>query len=304
MTMTHPRLLAGAAVLGLAALTGCSGSDTGSAAGSSAGDAAAPAGASRFSAGDVANTGNGVDPSSEVAQRSVIRTGDVAIRTPHPQQARSRVDGLLVRLQGSVDDEQTVYDKHGNIRDSRLVLRVPVASFTTAMDDVEKLGTIVHSTSSGKDVTTRVIDIHQRLKTLRISLHELNSFQRRAANIDQLLRFESAITQRRGQYQSLKAQRNYLADQTRMSTISLDISVPPAARATAPGPLAHAGFVTGIRHGWAALTGTLLVLLTALGAVLPFALLLALVGLPLWWWTRRVLRNRSAPAPADAASGE
>jgi hypothetical protein len=305
MTITHPRLLAGAAVLSLAALTGCSGGANGSATGSNGDRAAAPAAgatAEQFSGGNTGNlgdTGSAVDASTHVETKSVIKTGDVAIRTSHPQQARDRVDHLLRRLQGSIDDEQTVYDKHGDIRDSHLVLRVPVASFATAIDDVERLGTVVHSTSAGKDVTTRVIDIRQRLKTLRISLHELNSFQRRAANIDQLLRFENAITQRRGQYQSLKAQRDYLANQTSMSTISLDISAPPV-QVTSPGPLHHAGFLTGLRHGWAAFTGTIVVALTALGAVLPFAVLLALVGLPLWWWGRRALRNRPVAAPAEA----
>ena len=302
MTITRPRLLATLAVLGLLTLTGCGG---GTNASETAASRAEPAAAADFGAGGTtANSGSAVDPSSEVEQRSVIKTGDVAIRTSHPAVARNRVTELLARLQGTIDDEQTVYDKHGDIRESHLVLRVPVASFTTAIDGVERLGTVVHSTSSGKDVTTRVIDVRQRLKTLRISLHELNSFQRRAANIDQLLRFENAITQRRGQYQSLKAQRDYLADQTSMSTISLDISVPPPAQATAPGPLDHAGFLTGVRHGWAALTGTMVVALTALGAVLPFAVLLAVVGLPLWRWMRRPARNRPAAAPADASSAE
>ena len=223
-----------------------------------------------------------------VEQKAVIRNGDIALHTVDPQRARDRVDELLNRLQGSVDDEQTVYDKQGLIRESRLVLRVPVTSFATAMDDLEQLGTVVHSSSTGKDVTTQVIDVQQRLRTLRISLRDLNSFQRQATTIDQLLRFENAITQRRGEYQSLKAQRDHLVNQTSMSTINLDVSVPPA-HVVAPGPLHHAGFLTGLRHGWTALSGTVVVTLTALGAVLPFALVLALVGLPLWWWARRSL---------------
>ena len=80
-------------------------------------------------------------------------------------------DVLLERLHGTVDAEQTVYDKAGHIRDSHLVLRVPVTRFTGAMHRVEALGKVVHSSSTGKDVTTEVIDVQQRLKTLRISLH-------------------------------------------------------------------------------------------------------------------------------------
>jgi hypothetical protein len=236
---------------------------------------------------------------SDVVDQQVIRTGDIVLHTPDPQHARSQVDALLTRLHGSLDDEQTVYDKAGVIRDSQLVLRVPVASFTGAMDALEQLGTVVHSSSSGQDVTTQVIDVQQRLRTLRISLRDLNSFQRQATTIDQLLRFESAITQRRGEYQSLKAQRDHLVTQTSMSTISLDISVPAASPAPAPGSLDDAGFVTGLKHGWDALSGTVVVALTALGAVLPFAVVVALLGPPLWWLVRRVRRVRPAvDAPA------
>jgi hypothetical protein len=298
MTITRPRTLATVAVLGLLTLTGCgSGSGNGNASATAGGLAAAApahrAAAQDFSAGSTANlgnTGSGVDTTARVETSSVIKTGDISIRTSHPQQARDGVDHLLTRLQGTIDDEQTVYDKQGNIRESHLVLRVPVASFTTAVDDLEHLGTVVHSTSSGKDVSTRIIDVQQRLKTLRISLRELNSFQRSAANIGQLLRFENAITQRRGEFQSLKAQRNYLSNQTSMSTITLDISV-PVVHVVKPGPLHHAGFLTGLRHGWSALTATVVVALTTVGALLPFAVLLAMVGLPLWWWLRRTPRT-------------
>ena len=130
------------------------------------------------------------------------------------------------------------------------MLRVPVTTFSTAMKDLEHLGTVVHSSSSATDVATQVIDVQQRLNTLRISLHDLNAFQRRATTIDQLLRFENAITQRRGQYQSLKAQRDHLVNQTSMSTINLDISVPPRTRRLPVLSTTMAGFLTGLRLGW------------------------------------------------------
>jgi hypothetical protein len=300
MILTRPRLAA-LGTLCLVALTGCgSGGGGSSTAESFAGGAAGVASDSGGKA--VPRAAAAAKPAVDVQQQAVIRTGDISLRTPDPQQARDRVDLLLIRLHGSVDDERSVYDKSGRIRDSHLVLRVPVDSFGTAMSDLEQLGTVVHSSSTGQDVTTEVIDVQQRLRTLRISLHDLNAFQRKAATIDQLLRFENAITQRRGQYQSLKAQHDHLVNQTSMSTIDLELAVPPAH--AAPAEHHRAGFVTGLRHGWTALTGTAQVALTAVGAVLPFAVVLALVGLPLWWLTRRGSRNRPPTTPADAASGD
>jgi hypothetical protein len=303
MNLTRPRL-AVVAVVSLVALSGCSGgggSDSASTADGAANSGSVSAPDARAASGLKEDFGsNPVKDATLVEQKAVIRHGDITINTADPQRARGRVDDLLTGLRGSVDDEQTVYDKQGVIRESQLVLRVPVDTFAHAMDALEQLGTVVHSSSNAKDVTTEVIDVQQRLRTLRISLHDLNSFQRQAATIDQLLRFENAITQRRGEYQSLKAQRDHLVNETSMSTISLDISVPPThAITTHPGSLDDAGFGTGLRHGWAALSGTVVVSLTAIGAALPFAVVLALVGLPLWWVVRRVRRVRPAvDAPA------
>jgi Domain of unknown function (DUF4349) len=307
MKLTRPRLALVGAV-SLVALTGCSGGG-GSDSASTAADTGvksptaslagrAPAFASRLA--DAANGGRAVDASTVVEQTAVIKNGDISVTTADPQHARDRVDALLARFGGSVDDEQTVYDKQGAITDSSLVLRVPVATFSRAMRKLEHLGTVVHSSSNAKDVTTEVIDVQQRLKTLRISLHDLNAFQRRATTIDQLLRFENAITQRRGQYQSLKAQRDHLVSQTSRSTISLDISVPPT-KVTQATKHHEAGFTTGLEHGWKALSGTVVVALTALGAVLPFAVVLAAVGVPVWWLVRRVRRVRPA---LDAPAGD
>jgi hypothetical protein len=300
MNLTRPRL-AFAGALALVALTGCSGSGgAGTAdAGAVADGVAGPAGAMTRAPHDLGNTGQAYDAAAsgtDVQQKAVIKNGSVGIRTADPQRARDRVDRLLRQLRGSLDAEQTTYDKHGDIHDSHLVLRVPVSSFRKAMTAVEGLGTVVHSSSTGKDVTTEVIDVQQRLKTLRISLHTLNSFQRQATDIGQLLRFENAITHRRGEFQSLKAQRNHLLDETSMSTITLDISVPTAATAVVVSTH-HAGFLTGLRHGWSALSRTVVVGLTAVGAALPFAVVLGLVGLPLWWWVRRTRGRPVAVTP-------
>ena len=131
------------------------------------------------------------------------------------------------------------------------------------MDALEHLGTVVHSSSSGTDVTTQVIDVQQRLRTLRISLRDLNSFQRQATTSTSCSASRTPSPSVAGEYQSLKAQRDHLVNQTSMSTIDLDVSVPPAHAAPAE-PADHAGFLTGLRHGWSALTDTVVVGLTAL----------------------------------------
>ena len=59
------------------------------------------------------------------------------------------------------------------------------------------------------------------------------------------------------------------------------------------------GFLGGLKSGWKAFLGASGVL-TVLGAVLPFAVLLAIVVVPLLWWQRR-RRAQRPPAPAYAS---
>jgi hypothetical protein len=65
-------------------------------------------------------------------------------------------------------------------------------------------------------------------------------------------------------------------------------------------PAHTTGFLAGLRNGWAAFTGSVSVLLTVLGAVLPFAVLAAVIGVPVWLWLRRRRASRQDPQPLSA----
>ena len=61
------------------------------------------------------------------------------------------------------------------------------------------------------------------------------------------------------------------------------------------------GFASGLRGGWDAFVGITLVVLTVLGALVPFAVVGALVGVPLLLvWRNRRRPDAVPPAPADA----
>ena len=237
-----------------------------------------------------------------VQTRAVIRTGEIWVTAKDLDQTRDEVDDLLDALGGSVDKEQTSHDDEGNIERSTLVLRVPVGSFTAAMDALGKLGTMQASDSTSKDVTTQVIDVNERVQTLQTSLDRLQKFQRRSDNINDLIRFEDQISQRESELRSLQSQQDYLTDQTSMSTITLDLSTPDKYVAP-PDALEDAGFVAGLSKGWNGLKDLVVITVTVLGVLLPFAVALALVGLPLWLLIRALRRrNRLTPPGVQPTS--
>jgi hypothetical protein len=119
-----PALLAGLLTV-LVLVTGCSstsGSDSAAtvAGGSDLGAADPPAPAARAATVGAAHT--------LVQSRSVIKTGELALTSPHLSRVRREIDALLAGLGGTVDRERTVNDRHGDVASSTLVLRVPAAA--------------------------------------------------------------------------------------------------------------------------------------------------------------------------------
>jgi hypothetical protein len=288
-----------ALLLGAILLTGCSGG--GSSDQSSAGAAQDMAGSagSRSSAegsgGAVTapDAGRAGANRTQVQTRAIIRTGEVELLSDDLGEVRSQVASLLSSLGGSIDSEEASHTSDGAVVSARLVLRVPVADFDEAMNRLESFARVQSSRSSGEDVTTQVIDVAERVETLQNSLDRLQRFQRRAADIDDLIAFEEQITEREAELRSLQAQQAYLTDQTSMSTITLLLSRPDHPVTSAAEE--DQGFWAGLRGGWEALSATVVLALTVAGALLPFLAVAALIGVPVWLLVRRWLRKQPPP---------
>ncbi len=237
-----------------------------------------------------------------VDPRAVISTGRVTLEAKDLGEVRDGLDRMLGKYGGFVADEQTYNDVQGRTESSELTLRIPSQHFEDAMREFDELGKVQDRRTKTDDVTTEVIDVDARIRTEQVSLDRLRGFLAKASDVDAMIRLESEIATREANLASLQAQQRYLDDQTSMSTIVLtmhepDGVAPPPAK---DDPLKDAGFLTGLQNGWNALVDVLLVVATVVGAVLPFLVIVALVGLPALLWMRRH-RPVAPPAPADAA---
>ncbi|WP_341231604.1 DUF4349 domain-containing protein [Nocardioides salarius] len=307
MDATSPRLLlAGGCLALLTTLSACSGSGGGS---DSSSDEAAPmsgadsavedhAGRNAFSSAggstDESVAEAGAVDAVEAQQPALISTGTVSLRSDDVADTRFDVQKVADRYRGQVTDSETRTDQEGEVRDARLVLRVPSTEFTEAMDELEKVADLEASTSTSEDVTTQVVDTRVRIRVQRASIARIEELLQRAGSIRDVVAVEQQLTQRQERLNSLLRQQAYLADQTSMSTITVHVERADAAR-TEPEPV-EAGFLSGLRAGWDGLTTVLLGLATVTGAVLPFVALGLLLGAPAWLLLRPVVRRRRAAA--------
>ena len=231
-----------------------------------------------------------------VQTRAVIRKGDVSLVTKEMNHARTQIDDLLAQRGGYVASEDTVNDRVGRPEHSLLVLRVPEPAFDDTMTALTHIGRTERADRSSEDVTTQVIDVNARVATQEASIARLRQFLRQAGTVDDMIRIESEIASREADLESLKAQQKYLTDQASMSTITVRLRTP----ATPPPPRPagnRTGFLAGLEDGWHALAHILVGLATVAGALLPFVVVFALLGVPAWLLLRLANRRRHAVTP-------
>ena len=289
-----------ASVLLLAALTaGCASSgdsDGGSSAASVETDRAVVA-----EGGDAApDTAREGARRTEVKTQAVISTGSVELHGKDVAEARLDVLAINDRHRGEVAQEETATAEDGDLTHARLVLRVPSADFGEAMTDLEGVAELDRSSHGSDDVTTQVIDNGVRIRAQTRGLRRVEQLLDRAENLAEVVAIEETLTRRQADLDSLKSQQAYLADQTSLATITVNIERSEAA----PDDRDGHGFLAGLAAGWHGLTTFVTGAATALGLLLPFVLLVGVVGTPLWLATRAVRRRRPpgvAPAtPPDA----
>ena len=237
--------------------------------------------------------------SADTSARAIISKGVVALVDADVAQTRFDVQKIVDGHDGEVAEEKTETDDDGAVSRSRLVVRVPVGEFDATMEELEAVAELESSSRSSEDVTTTVIDNEVRIRAQTESLERVEVLLARAQSIRDIVSIEAQLTRRQADLDSLKSQQAYLADQTSLSTITVFLEQEPVAK-TAPEEEA-AGFLAGLGSGWDALKSFLVGAATVVGAVLPFAMLLLVLGIPAWILLRNLARRR--PPVASPVTG-
>jgi hypothetical protein len=116
-----------------------------------------------------------------------------------------------------------------------------------------------------------------------------------------LLQVQQQLSSDESQLESLQAQQRALDHETTYATITVLLLGPPPRLAVARRPARH-GFGAGLAAGWHGLGRATAWLLTAVGAVLPFAVVLALLGGLGYAARHRLARLARRRRPAEPAA--
>lgn len=274
------------------------GGDAATSESSSAGSTQAPSASNRElgDAGTVAGTGTGIAATPQM-ERAIIASGAISLTSKDVGETRREVQRIVDAEGGDITEENTEAGEDGDTSYARLVIRVPSSAFGTSMVALEKAGDLRSSTRGSDDVTTQVIDTGVRVRAQEASLKRVELLLAEADTLKDIIWIESQLTSRQSELDSLKSQQSWLADQTSLSTITVDISSSSGQVVEESPDDSPAGFVAGLSGGTKALGALLASGATVLGALLPFGALALVLGLPVWLLVRRRRNAAGTHAP-------
>ncbi|UXY30610.1 DUF4349 domain-containing protein [Streptomyces sp. HUAS TT20] len=294
------RALTGILLAATLALAGCGGSDSsgGGTSDSKAAAGGAPQrGASDSYSGDAAKGSRAKAP--DLTANRIIRTASLTVRVKDVPKALDEARTTTENAGGYIGDESTTRDARGHER-TRVVLRVPVEKYDEVLADLQGTGRLIDRTSKAQDVTDQVVDVDSRIRSQRASVARVRELMDKATRLSDVVTLEGELSSREADLEALLAQQASLKDRTSLATITLSLSETPVEKAAKDD---SPGFVDAVSGGWHVFVTMLRWIALALGAVLPFAALVALLVLVWLRVVRRRLPLRAAPAAGAAGPG-
>jgi Domain of unknown function (DUF4349) len=300
-------LLAGACLLA----AGCSaGSSTASSASGSAAEAAparAVPGTAHSGASQSGSSAGSISLTALPATSSIIYTASMTVRTRDLTRAGAQATQLARAAGGYVSSENTALNRaHPDRSTVSLELKIPVSAYQATLGALStQLGTRLAMSQHAQDVTQTVADVTSRVTSAQTAISQLRRLLGHAGSVSSLLTVQNQINDEESGLESLLARQRALTHETSFATVDM-LLVAPAAQAGQRNRHQHpGGFVSGLRAGWHGLVRVVSVVLTGAGAVLPFAVILAVLAYPAYRARRWYLHRRSAPggtAPPDPAA--
>lgn len=231
--------------------------------------------------------------------RAIIYTGSITVRVKDVSAAATDATSIATGAGGFVGGDKR--SSSGGYAEATIVLRVPAPKFAGVVDQLAKLGDQQQRDINTEDVTEEALDLDARISSQRARVDSGRRLLAQAKTLSELVMLEGELAKREADLASLEAKKRRMDDLTALSTITVTLVTEPAAPAPAEEEDDEIGFLTGLKGGWNALVGSLVVLLTVVGALLPWLIALGLPVLAALWLTRRVRRQRIRPVPAPPA---
>jgi hypothetical protein len=161
------------------------------------------------------------------SDRLIVRVGSIELQVSDVAATYQQARQLALRLGGYVGDSEFASDREGR-PSATVVLRIPAERYDEALDALRPLATkVLVERSQETDVTSQVVDLDARIANLRASEAALVKIFERAGKISEVLEVQRELTSVREQIEKLVAERQLLATQAALATLTVTLSTTP-----------------------------------------------------------------------------
>jgi hypothetical protein len=235
--------------------------------------------------------------------QQLIYTTQLTVRAKNVDAALSTATSIVTAAGGYVSAENSSGAGAGQPASSAIAtvtLKIPAAVYpaTLARLTGAGLGTQLSLQQQAQDVTQQVADVSSLVASDQAAISQLRALLKDAGSVGDLLSVQDQINTETSDLESMLAQQQALNHQTAYATVTLTLVGPKAvvkARAKQK-PAPPPGLASGLTGGWRAFRLTIDWLLAFIGAIAPFAAVVAVIGGVAWWARRRVAHRGRTPA--------
>jgi len=206
-------------------------------------------------------------------ERKIIRNAELQLEANAPEESQTKI-GKIAESKGGfvVETQSSASDAKAATRDTvTMTVRVPSAKFDEALNEIRQTANrVIGEIVKGEDVTEEFIDIEARLKTQKALETQFLEIMKRSNTVADALNVQTEIARVRGDIEKIEGRKRFLESQASLSTIKIRLQTPAAFSANTAGFFGKLGQAFG--SGFDAALSFILVLVTALIALLPFFL--------------------------------
>lgn len=203
-----------------------------------------------------------------------------------------------------VTSQSTASGQDGKIDAGTIALRVPAASFSAAIADAGKLGTLKRQQISTQDVTQEYVDLQARIVNAQAKLETFRKLYDKATSINDIVNVQQFLTAAQDELEQLKGRQRYLEEHTNFSTLTINLTeagVVVTTVTTKPSWGVGKAFGDGARN----LVKAFNAIIRALGIIVPVVVVLAIIGyiaFLVWRWNARRKRRPVTPSAGGTSN--
>ena len=251
-------------------------------------------------ASDSSQTSNS-DDSAEVSTegavvettRMIIHQASLSVNVKELDKAQANIEQKVAQYGGYIV-ESNVYQEDDQTSSGNMVVRIPEKHFEKFLADAEgQAAKVLERNVTGQDVTEQYVDLQSRVKSKRAVEERLLAFMSKAQKTEDLLKISSDLAKVQEEIEVMVGKMKYLENQTSFSTVELlmyeNKVVVPEIESKELNTWEKTKKQLANSTNSLLATGSALIIFFI--GNLPVLLILALIGLGVYWFVRKRLRH-------------